>query len=99
MKRLLTLAIVFTVTAFFSSLALAQEKKEHPKEHPEHPKSEKKVSTDDIDKAIRGHIEKVAKDSGGKFPVKDDVAARTWQLELVRVHKDRLQALADGTYF
>jgi len=99
MKRFLSLAIVFTVTALFSTLALAQEKKEHPKEHPEHPKSEKKVSTDDIDKAIRGHIEQAAKASGGKISVKDDVLNKTWELELVRVHKDRLQALADGRYF
>ncbi len=99
MKKLLSLAIVFTVTAFFSTLALAQEKKEHPKEHPEHPKSEKKVSTDNIDKAIRRHIEQAAKASGGKFSVKDDVLNKTWELELVAVHNDKLQALADGRYF
>ena len=98
MKKLLSMAIAFTVTALFSTLALAQEK-EHPKEHPEHPKSEKKVSTDDIDKAIRAHIEQTAKASGGKFPVKDDVLNKTWDLELVKVHKDKLQALADGRYF
>ena len=98
MKRLLSLAIAFTVMALFSTLALAQAK-EHPKEHPEHPKSEKKVSTDDIDKAIRAHIEQTAKASGGKFPVKDDVLNKTWELDLVKVHKDKLQALADGRYF
>jgi hypothetical protein len=97
MKRLLSYAIVLAVTALFSTPALAQEKKEHPKEHPEHPKSEKKVSTDDIDKSIREHIEKAAK--AGSFSVKDDVLNKTWELELVRVHKDKLQALADGKYF
>jgi hypothetical protein len=97
MKRLLSYAIVLAVTALFSTPALAQEKKEHPKEHPEHPKSEKKVSTDDIDKSIRDHIEKAAK--AGSFSVKDDVLNKTWELELVRVHKDKLQALADGKYF
>lgn len=99
MKRLLSYAMALAVLAFFSTLALAQEKKEHPKEHPEHPKSEKKVSTDDIDKAIRGHIEQATKASAGKFSVKDDVLNKTWELELVRVHKDKLQALADGRYF
>jgi len=102
MKRALSIPLLaVAVVAWLAAPPLpAQEKpKEHPKEHPEHPKSDKKVSTDDIDKAIRGHIEKVAKDAGGKFPVKDDVAGKTWNLELVRVHKDRLQALADGTYF
>lgn len=102
MKKLLALAIGLAVMALFSTGTLAQEKKEHPKEHPEHPqseKSEKKVSTDDIDKAIREHIEKAAKASGGKFEVKDDVLKKTWDLELVKVHKDKLQSLADGRYF
>jgi hypothetical protein len=99
MKRILSYAVAFAVTAFFSTQALAQEKKEHPKEHPEHPKSEKKVSTDDIDKSIREHIEQASKASAGKFSVKDDVLNKTWELELVRVHKDKLQALADGKYF
>jgi hypothetical protein len=105
MKRILALAFAAVVLAFFSSLALAQEKKEHPKEehpkqeHPEHPKSGKKMSTEDIDKAIRAHIEKTAAASGGKFPVKDDVLKKTWDLDLVKVHNDKLQALADGRYF
>ena len=101
MKKLFSFAGILAALLYFSALAArAQEKqKEHPKEHPEHPKSEKKVSTDDIDKSIHTHIDDVAKTSGGRFPVKDDVLTRTWQLELVRVHKERLQALADGSYF
>lgn len=104
MKKVLSLAFVLIVTAFLSTLALAQEKKEHPKEehpkeHPEHPKTAKKMSTDDIDKAIRAHIEKTAEASGNRFPVKDDVLNKTWNLELVKVHNDKLQALADGRYF
>ncbi len=100
-RKLFVPVLVFGVLAWFSGRPLtAQEKqKEHPKEHPEHPTSEKKVSVDAIDKAIRAHIEKVSKEGGGKFSVADDVAKKTWRLELVRVHKDRLQALADGTYF
>ena len=104
MKKLLLFPLAVAVLACFSVSPLAaqekEKKKEHPAEHPmEHPSSEKKVSTDDIDKAIRAHIEKTAKASEGKFPVKDDVLNKTWQLELVRVHKDKLQALADGTNF
>ena len=106
MKRTLSLAIAFAAVAFFSGTAGDQEKKEHPKEehpkqeHPkEHPKSAKKASTEDIDKAIREHIEKTAAASAGKFPVKDDVLKKTWDLELVKVHNDKLQALADGRYF
>jgi hypothetical protein len=100
MRRVISLAIALAAAAFFTTSALAQEKKEHPKEHPsEHPESGKKLSTADIDKAIRAHIEKIASASGGKFPVKDDVLNKTWQLELVKVHNDKLQALADGRYF
>jgi hypothetical protein len=99
-KKLLSLAIGLTAMTLFSTLALAQ--KEHPQEHPqgkEHPKGEKKLSIDDIDKAITNHIESAAKAGGGKFSVRDDVLKKTWELDLVRVHKDRLQALADGRYF
>jgi hypothetical protein len=105
MRKSLILVLVLAVAACFSAAtAAAQEKKEHPKEHPtkegqkEHANG-KKVSTEDIDKAIQAHIEKTAKAAGGKFPVKDEVLKKTWELDLVKVHKDKLQALADGTYF
>ncbi|HEY6221681.1 MAG TPA: hypothetical protein VIX13_04015 [Candidatus Eisenbacteria bacterium] len=107
MKKRLFMPVVLAFAASLFAPALgahAQEKakehpQEHPKEHPEHPGSGKKVSLEQIDQAIRAHIENVAKSSGGRFPVKDEVLNKTWQLELVRVHKDRLQALADGSYF
>lgn len=106
-KKLISLPLVLAVLVFWMARPLSaqqsppaqEKKKEHPKEHPEHPKSEKKVSTDDLDKAIRTHIEEKTKSSGGSFPVVDDVLKKTWELLLVRVHKDRLQSLADGTYF
>jgi len=107
MNKRLSLSLALAAAACFSILPLAasqekkeQEKKEHPKEHPaEHPKSENKLSTEDIDKAIRGHIEKISAAANGRFPVKDDVLKKTWDLKLVRVHNDKLQALADGRYF
>jgi len=77
MNRRLALSLALAVMALFSLPARGQEKKEHPKEHPEHPKSEKKVSTEDIDKSIREHIEKTAKASGGKFPVRNGVEKKT----------------------
>lgn len=105
-KRLsLSLALAAAACLSLSPLGASQEKKEqdkkeHPKEHPsEHPKSENKLSTEDIDKAIRGHIEKTSAAANGRFPVKDDVMKKTWDLKLVRVHNDKLQALADGRYF
>ena len=100
-KRLsLSLALAAAACLSLSPLAASQEKKEHPKEHPsEHPKSENKLSTEDIDKAIRGHIDKTSAATNGSFPVKDDVLKKTWDLKLDRVHNDKLQALADGRYF
>ena len=96
MKKFFSLVLALSLSAV---PALAQQK-EHPKEHPqEHPPSGKKLSTDDIDAAIRAHIEEKSKASGGRFEVRDDVLNKTWSLELVRVHKDKLQALADGRYF
>jgi hypothetical protein len=111
MNKRLSLALALAAAACFSVSPLAAqqtkptakpapEKKEHPMEHPaEHPGSGNKVSTDDIDKAIRAHIEKISGASHGSFPVKDDVLKKTWELKLDRVHNDKLQALADGRYF
>ena len=96
MKKFFSLVLALSLSAV---PAFAQQK-EHPKEHPqEHPPSGKKLSTDDIDAAIRAQIEEKSKASGGRFEVRDDVLNKTWSLELVRVHKDKLQALADGRYF
>jgi hypothetical protein len=109
MKKTFSLSLALAAAACLSISPLsaqeatpkpAPEKKEHPKEHPsEHPKSGNKLSTDDIDKAIRAHIEKASQASQGAFPVKDDVLNKTWDLKLERVHNDKLQALADGRYF
>jgi len=96
MKKFFSLVLALSLSAV---PAFAQQK-EHPKEHPqEHPPSGKKLSTDDIDASIRAHIEEKSKASSGRFEVRDDVLNKTWSLELVRVHKDKLQALADGRYF
>jgi len=112
--RRLCLSVVFAAALCLASAPLAsqeppkkehpsqEKKKEHPgKEHPgeERPKSSKQVTTDDIDAAIRTHIGEKTKASGDRFPVKDDVLNKTWELDLVRVHKDKLTPLADGTYF
>jgi hypothetical protein len=104
MKTPVSPILALSLTALLAAPVIAQQK-EHPKEHPqkkepsEHPKSEKKFSVDDIDAAIRSNIEEKAKASGGKFLAQDEVLDKTWELELVLVHKDRLQALADGRYF
>jgi len=99
MKKIFSLALAASLSAVLPAVSALAQQKEHPKEHPQNPPSEKKVSTDDIDAAIRAHIEEKSKASGGRFEVRDDVLNKTWSLELVRVHKDKLQALADGRYF
>ena len=100
MKRFFSLALAVSLSAALPAVSALAQQKEHPKEHPqEHPPSGKKLSTDDIDAAIRAHVEEKSKTSGGRFEVRDDVFSKTWSLELVRVHKDKLQALADGRYF
>jgi len=89
-------------------MALPQEhpQQEHPKqEHPkrEHPKPEhptaKPVSTAVLEKAIKDQVAEKAKANDGKFPVRDDVLDKTWQLELVKVHTDKLTQMDDKTYF
>jgi hypothetical protein len=103
-KTPVSTVLALSLTALLAVPVIAQQK-EHPKEqpqkkeHPEHPKSEKKVSLEEIDASIRSHIEEKSKTSGGRFDARDDVLNKTWSLELVRVHKDRLQALEDGRYF
>ena len=56
-------------------------------------------TTDELDKAIRDQIAAKAKATGGKFQVKDNVLHKTWSLELVKVHKDKLTPLSDTRYF
>ena len=96
MKKFYSLALAVSLSAALPAVSALAQQKEHPKEHPQ---SAKKLSTDDLDAAIRAHVEEKSKASGGRFEVRDDVLNKTWSLELVRVHKDKLQALADGRYF
>ena len=96
MKKFFSLALPLSLSAALAAVSALAQQKEHPKEHPQ---SAKKLSTDDLDAAIRAHVEEKSKASGGRFEVRDDVLNKTWSLELVRVHKDKLQALADGRYF
>ncbi len=94
-KSLWVLAVVF---CFFGTVSLRAQ--EHPKEHPNKTGSAAKpISTAELDKAIKDQIAEKAKANGGKLAVKDDVLDKTWQLELVRVHTDKLTQLDDKTYF
>jgi hypothetical protein len=94
-KRLWALAVTF---CFFGVVGLLAQ--EHPSEHPKKMGSAvKPISTTELDKAIKDLIAEKAKANGGKLAVKDDVLSKTWQLDLVRVHTDKLTQLDDKTYF
>lgn len=98
MKIALSILIAVSVALSLPAFVLAGE--EHPKEK-EHPKSEhpaKKVTIKEIDKSITTAIEEQAK-ADGMFHVKDDVLDKTWNLTLVKVHKDKLTALDATNYF
>ncbi len=101
MKILLVLAVAFCLVGAVGLRAQSEHPQEHPKQ--EHPKQEhpaaKPVSTATLEKAIKDQIAEKAKANGGKFAVRDDVLDKTWQLELVKVHTDKLTQLDDKTYF
>lgn len=100
-KGILALLVVVGLVGVMGLRAQQEHPQEHPKKAPpkqEHPAA-KPASTADLEKAIREHVEETAKKNDGKFPVKDDVLKKTWQLTLVRVHTDKLTQLSDTTYF
>lgn len=98
-------ALIFAVAICLVTSVALRAQQEHPKEHPkqEHPKKEhpaaKPISTADLEKAIKEQIAEKSKATGGKFQVRDDVLDKTWSLELVRVHSDKLTQLDATTYF
>ena len=72
---------------------------EHP-EHPEHP-SEKtaSVTAQAVGEAVAEFIATDAKLKGGKFMVYDGTAKEVLQLDLLKIHMDRLTGLGNDTYF
>ena len=72
---------------------------EHP-EHPEHPsKKTSSVSAQAVGKAVAGFIASDAKLKGGKFMVYDGSAKEVLQLDLLKIHMDRLTGIGNDTYF
>ena len=72
---------------------------EHP-EHPEHPsKKASSVSAQAVGKAVAEFIASDAKLKGGKFMVYDGSAKEVLQLDLLKIHMDRLTGLGNDTYF
>ena len=81
------------------SLSFMGEHPDHP-EHPEHPsKKTTPVSAQAVGKAVAEFIASDAKLKGGKFLVFDVFAQEALQLELLKIHMDRLAGLGNDTYF
>lgn len=74
---------------------------EHPTEHPaEHPSKETSViiTKDNLADAIVQYVE-TESNQDMKFIVEDPETGESLELELVKVHKDRLSAVGDNLYF
>ena len=92
--------VVTLLVALALVVVVAARAQEHPKEHPAKGQSATPAfSTADLEKAIRANIDEATKANNGRFPAKDDVLNKTWQLTLVRVHTDKLTQLDASTYF
>ncbi len=105
LKVLLALVAVFCF-AGAAALRAQEHPQEHPKkqEHPqEHPKKStsatKPISVATLEQSIKDRVSEKARANDGKLAVNDDVLNKTWQLELVKVHTDKLTQLDDKTYF
>jgi hypothetical protein len=105
-NRLVRVAVLATavLAVLFSwpQVIPAQEHPEHPtKEHPEHPKDKAstEMTTEALAKAITGYIDEDSMLKGGYFLVYDTVDKKPLQLELLKVHDDKLASLGKGAYF
>ncbi|HEX4803686.1 MAG TPA: hypothetical protein VFV14_09250 [Myxococcaceae bacterium] len=98
MQRLNSVVVLAAVLCCAATVGLRAQ--EHPQEHPKKTTSATKpISTAALEKAIKEQIAEKAKANGGKLAVNDDVLNKTWQLDLVKVHTDKLTQLDDKTYF
>ena len=99
MRRIKVLPVLVAALCFAGAASLPAQK-EHPKEHPKQTNTAvKPISTATLERAIKDQIAEKARANGGKLAVQDDVLSKTWRLELVRVHTDKLTQLDEKTYF
>ncbi len=98
MRRIKVLPVLVAALCFAYAGSL-QAQKEHPKEHPKQTNTAVTISMPTLERAIKDQIAEKARANGGKFAVQDDVLSKTWRLELVRVHTDKLTQLDEKTYF
>jgi hypothetical protein len=58
-----------------------------------------RIDKDTLADAIKAHVEKVASEHGGVYPLTDPETGQELELKLVRVHRERLSETAPDTYF
>ena len=92
------LSIIYC-SMLFVTLTFMGEHPDHP-EHPEHPSKEATpVTVQAVGKAVAEFIASDAKLKGGKFLVFDGKASEVLQLDLLKIHMDRLTGLGNDIYF
>lgn len=104
MRTTFRIPILFVCVCALLALpaAFAQEHPEHPEEHAEHPEEKgeaAKITKEDLSHAIREHVEAVASEHGGTYPLEDPETMETLELTLSKVHEERLAQTAPHTYF
>lgn len=85
---------VLAIAFFPPEVARAQDHPEHPKD-----KASTEMTLDGLEQAITTYIQKDSKLKGGFFLLYDDVDKKPLQLELQKVHKDKLATIGEGVYF
>ena len=106
MMRLINILLVVVVWVYFAGILFAQE---YPGEHPgapakveqeEQPGEEAMLSTNEIIKGIKDHINKVTKANAGYFSINDPVEGKDLRLKLIKVHEDKVSYIKkDDAYF
>ena len=95
MKYLLFVLYSFVICSYI----YAGEHPEHP-DHPEHPtKKAPAVDAQALGKAVAEFIANDAELKGGKFLVFDKSVSEVLQLDLLKIHMDRLTGIGNDTYF
>lgn len=79
-----------------------EEGQEHPEEGHEHPEEggeQAELTKEGLADAIEAHVADEAEATGGLYVLQDPETGETLQLELDKVHEERLAEVAEDTYF
>ncbi len=76
-----------------------EKKAEHP-EHPEHPEHHGSPPTiEDVATFLEGHVASATANSDGWMSIPDEKTGKSRELQLDKIHRERLAQTADDTYF